>query len=149
MRMFAALIASALLSAAAPVSAAPIAVNPNWGVLFPAEQAASLTRQCSRTTPRPQGAWQPLPSDIARLDPALTALLAGKSLQPAAYYRQYGGLVVNGRHIIYVNGARNAVVKNDWHTKAISICDGGQLAFGVEWDPASGTFSGFAFNGAL
>ncbi|HWD25621.1 MAG TPA: hypothetical protein VG387_00545 [Rhizomicrobium sp.] len=148
MRMLAALIASALLWTAS-TAAAPIAVNPNWGVLFPAEQAAALTRQCSRPAPRPQGAWQPLPSDIARLDQALTALLAGKSLQPAAYYRQYGGLVVNGRHLIYVNGARNAVVKNDWHSRAISICDGGQLAFGVEWDPASGAFSNFAFNGAL
>ena len=148
MRMFAALIASALLWAGA-APAAPMAVNPDWGVVFPAEQAVSLTRQCSRTAPRPEGAWLPLPSDIARLDPALTSLLAGKSLQPAAYYRQYGGLVVNGRHVIYVNGVRNAVVRGDWHTQAISICDGGQLAFGVEYDPATGSFAHFAFNGAL
>jgi hypothetical protein len=148
MRMFAALIAPALLLAA-PAAAAPMAVSPNWGVIFPAERAPALARQCSREAPRAEGAWQPLPSDIARLEPALTSLLIGKSLQPAAYYRQYGGLVVNGRHIIYVNGARNAVVQGDWHTQAISICDGGQLAFGVEWDPATGSFAHFAFNGAL
>jgi hypothetical protein len=126
-----------------------MAVNPYWGVIFPAEQAPSLARQCSRETPRPEGAWQPQPSDIARLETGLTSLLIGKSLQPAAYYRQYGGLVVNGRHVIYVNGARNAVVHGDWHTQAISICDGGQLAFGVEYDPATGSFAHFAFNGAL
>jgi hypothetical protein len=148
MRMFAALITSALFLTA-PVAAAPMAVNPNWGVVFPAEQAPSLARQCSRAAPRAEGAWQPLPPDIARLEQGLSGLLAGKSLQPAAYYRQYGGLIVNGRHIVYVNGARNAIVHGDWRTQAISLCDGGQLAFGVEWDPASGSFAHFAFNGAL
>jgi hypothetical protein len=148
MRMLTALIAFSLLWAG-PAAAAPAPLNPYWGVIFPAERAASLTRQCSRSAPRPEGAWLPLPSDVARLEQGLGGLLAGKNLQPAAYYRQYGGLVVNGRHIIYVNGVRNAVVRGDWRGSAISICDGGQLAFGVEWDPATGSFAHFAFNGAL
>ena len=44
---------------------------------------------------------------------------------------------------------RNAVVHADWRTAPISICDGGALAFGVEYDPATGAFANFAFNGAL
>jgi hypothetical protein len=134
---------------ALPAAAATTPLNPYWGVIFPAEQAASLTRQCSRTTPRPEGAWQPLPSDIAKLEPGLANLLIAQKVQPGAYYRQYGGLTVGGRHLIYVNGVRNAVVRADWRSNAISICDGGALAFGVEYDPATGAFAHFAFNGQL
>ena len=143
----------ALLTAAflwpAPVFAETAPLNPYWGVIFPAEQAPALARQCSRAAPRAEGAWQPLPSDIAKLEPGLTRVLVEAKVQPGAYYRQYGGLTVSGRHIIYVNGARNAIVHADWRTNAISICDGGALAFGVEYDPATGAFSHFAFNGQL
>jgi len=130
-------------------AAATAPLNPYWGVIFPAEQAPALARQCSRATPRAEGAWQPLPSDIAKLEPGLERVLVAAKVQPGAYYRQYGGLTVGGRHIIYVNGARNAVVHGDWRTVPISICDGGALAFGVEYDPATGGFSHFAFNGQL
>ena len=146
MRLAFILLAAAL---AAPSAAATIAVNPAWGVIFPAEKAVQLTRQCSRSTPRAEGAWQPTAQDIAALEPGLTRTLAAAQVQPGAYYRQYGGLIVAGRHIIYVNGARNAVVQGDWRNTAISICDGGALAFGVEYDPASGTFSHLEFNGQL
>ncbi|MEI9991172.1 MAG: hypothetical protein WDM86_14140 [Rhizomicrobium sp.] len=146
MRIFLAFLLAAL---AGPAAAATVPLNPNWGVIFPAEQAPALARQCSRSTPRAQGAWQPLPADIARLEPGLSRLLVDAKVQPGAYYRQYGGLTVSGRHIIYVNGARNAIVHADWRTNAISICDGGALAFGVEYDPATGAFAHFAFNGQL
>ena len=141
------LIAVLFWPAAAP--AATTAVNPNWGVIFPAEKAAQLTRQCSRSAPRPEGAWLPTPEDIARLEPGLTRTLADAQVQPGAYYRQYGGLIVGGRRIIYVNGVRNAVATADWRDAPISICDGGALGFGVEYDPATGTFSHFAFDGHL
>ncbi|HEY0107964.1 MAG TPA: hypothetical protein VGB91_17915 [Rhizomicrobium sp.] len=146
MRLIRIFLLAALLG---PAVAATTAVNPVWGVIFPAEKAPLLARQCSRSTPRAEGAWQPTPADIARLEPGLTRTLAAAQVQPGAYYRQYGGLIVGGRHIIYVNGARNAVVQGDWRDVAISICDGGALAFGVEYDPASGAFSHFAFNGQL
>jgi hypothetical protein len=138
-----------LAALAVPAAAATTAVNPAWGVIFPAEKAVQLTRQCSRSAPRPEGAWQPTPEDIAKLEPGLTRTLAAAQVQPGAYYRQYGGLIVGGHHIIYVNGARNAVVHGDWRNVAILICDGGALAFGVEYDPANGTFSHLEFNGQL
>ena len=129
--------------------AAPTAINPFWGIIFPAERAPALARQCSRATPRAEGAWLPTAADILKLEQGLTQTLIAKQVQPGAYYRQYGGLIVGGRHIIYVNGVRNAVVRSDWRTAPISICDGGALAFGVEYDPATGAFANFAFNGAL
>ena len=122
MRIFWALLLAALAwPSLATAETAPL--NPNWGVIFPAERAPALARQCSRATPRAEGAWQPLPSDIAKLEPGLTRLLVDAKVQPGAYYRQYGGLTVGRRHIIYVNGARNAIVHADWRTNAISICD--------------------------
>lgn len=148
MRPFRAALAAALLLASA-AGAATLPLNPAWGVIFPAAQAPLLARQCSRATPSAEGVWQPAAADIVRLEAGLTRLLAAQNVQPAAYYRQYGGLIVGGRRLIYVNGARNAVVHGDWRTNAISICDGGALAFGVEYDPASGTFAHFAFNGRL
>jgi hypothetical protein len=146
MRIFIALL---LASLAAPAAAATSALNPYWGVVFPAAQAPQLARQCSRQTPQAQGVWQPAPSDIARLEPGLVQVLAQHQVQPGAYYRQYGGLIVGGRRIVYVNGARNAIAHGDWRTVPISICDGGALAFGVEYDPATGAFTHFAFNGHL
>jgi hypothetical protein len=146
-RLFAAL--SLALLCSTPGSAATTPLNPGWGVIFPAERAPQLARQCSRAAPRAEGAWLPAPADIARLEPGLNRTLAGANVQPGAYYRQYGGLIVNGHRIIYVNGARNAVVHGDWRTQPFSICDGGALAFGVEFDTATGAFSHFAFNGQL
>jgi hypothetical protein len=132
-----------------PAASAASGLNPSWGVIFPAAQAPTLARQCSRAAPRAEGVWLPTPADIARLEPGLARVLADAKVQPGAYYRQYGGLVVGGRHIVYVNGARNAVTPADWRTSPISICDGGALAFGVEYDPASGAFANFAFDGHL
>ena len=142
------LIAASLWPGAA--SAAGISpVNPFWGIIFPAEQAPALARQCSREAPSAQGAWLPSAADIVKLEAGLNRVLSDAKVQPGAYYRQYGGLIVGGRRIIYVNGARNAVVPPNWRMGAISICDGGALAFGVEYDPASGAFTHFAFNGHL
>jgi hypothetical protein len=146
MRVVLALLIAALLPTAA--ASAP-SLNPNWGTIFPAAQAPQLARQCSRSAPRAEGAWQPTAADIVKLEPGLANALTGAQVQAGAYYRQYGGLIVGGRHIIYVNGARNAVVHADWRTAAISICDGGALAFGVEYDPATGAFANFTFNGHL
>lgn len=147
MRIVWAFVVSALLW---PVAAgAASGLNPAWGIVFPSAQAPLLARQCSRETPRAEGVWQPAPSDIARLEPGLAQMLLAAKVQPGAYYRQYGGLVVGGRKIIYVNGSRNAVTLPNWQTTPISICDGGALAFGVEYDPATGRFANFAFNGHL
>jgi len=51
-----------------------------------------------------------------------------------------------------VNGVdKNAIQgpdsNSDWRTQAVQICDGGPITFGVEYDPGSGQFSNFAFNG--
>ena len=134
-------------------------LNPAWGVVFPAASAMQLAHQCSRPAPSPvSGVWLPSPAQIAALEPKLSTLIASQ-LTPysrdrfaaANYYRQYGGLLVNGHAIIYVNGFYRSLLSTspgtDWKTKAVLICDGGIIAFGAEYDPATGTLARFAFNG--
>ncbi|HEY0301638.1 MAG TPA: hypothetical protein VGC36_09910 [Rhizomicrobium sp.] len=136
-------------------------LNPQWGTIFQAQQAPQLAHQCSRPSPRPvSGIWQPTFAQVAALEPRLSDLLTARLVpyskqRPSAadYYRQYGGLVVNGRQVIYVNGFyRGLLISSpgtNWLTQPVLICDGGIIAFGVEYDPATGAFSNFAFNGHL
>src|SRR4029450_914940 len=83
-------------------------------VVFPADQAATLLTQCSRQVPGPvQGTWVPDAPIVARIESVIEAALVQaleKTGPPAEsrhpireYYRQYGGLVVGGRRLVYVN----------------------------------------------
>ncbi|HEX2593923.1 MAG TPA: hypothetical protein VHL34_20655, partial [Rhizomicrobium sp.] len=74
------------------------------------------------------------------------------------YVRQYTGFVLSGKKVIYVNALLKRSVENpslpqeywsDWRHHADVVCDGGDLFFGVEYDPAAKTFARFAFNGSL
>src|SRR5438034_6887514 len=96
----------------APTTREPL--NSHWGAVFPPASAGQLLRQCSRTPTPIQGTWNPSPDQVrllegplsVLLDRQLSALLLPDSLRPHAgdYYRQYAGVIVGGRRIIYVNG---------------------------------------------
>ena len=148
--------------APAPPLPAAVALDPAMGAILPAEKAQRFSQQCSRISPSPvTGTWAPTQADVAALEAVLGAELATQLLpeagaKPEDYYRQYAGLVTGGRKIIYVNGLhRDAVERapeaqqNSWKTDPAMICDGGSITFGVEYDPASKTFSNFAFNGRV
>ena len=127
------------------------------------DAALTLTRQCSRISPAPvEDTWTPSAADIAALEGELILLVArkleeaGQSPSPGDYYRQYAGFTIGGRRIIYVNGVAGSAIRMtnpnhpfDWRTQATQICDGGTITFGVEYDPATGQFSNFAFNGSV
>jgi hypothetical protein len=146
------------------------ALDPDWGVVFAGEHARELARECSRPSPGPvSGTWTPSPRIIrdleTRLPPVLARELAryGSTAPASNYYRQYGGLIVGGRRIVYVNGIHRQIVDNavenvrhgghadptKWRRQAALICDGGAITFGVEYDPATGGFANFHFNGGL
>jgi hypothetical protein len=78
-------------------------------------------------------------------------------VQAADYFRQYGGLIIDGQRIIYVNGFHRLLTEGErrwdrhnpsltWRDVAVRVCDGGPIVFGVEYNPRSGEFSNFAFN---
>lgn len=174
-RLFAALLMAAA-AACAPAPAPPPAagaVQEHLAELWTAETrtvltgdaAMSLAHQCSRISPGPiEGVWTPSDTEAAALEDDLILLVAremeeaGQSHSPGGYYRQYAGFVIGGKRIIYVNGVDERAIDADpspafhpsnWRTYAVQICDGGPITFGVEYDPATRTFSNFAFNGSV
>jgi len=109
--------------------------------------------------------WLPATKEIgeleARLPQALNDALAKRGRfaeRSRDIGRQYAGLKIAGRKIIYVNGfplsmfemeARYTpgLSRDDWKSQPVMVCDGGPAYFGVEYDPKAKTFSHFAFNG--
>jgi hypothetical protein len=150
-------IASVVTAMAAP------AWVPADGTIFPPEKAASLTHQCSRQVPTGiTGVWLPQAEQIADLERRLPEVLDKEihrtdlhGPRMPDYLRQYGGLVVGGRKIIYVNGfsademnpGDGLVRKTDWHSGAIFVCDGYINYFGAEYDPQTRDFAHVVFNG--
>jgi hypothetical protein len=125
-------------------------------VLLPPSQANAVTRLCSRNAAaKVDRGWQVTTKDADAIEDALAkdSYLRGKLTSaptkendPRQYYRQYVGVVVGGRKLIYVNGI---CVKpsSDWTRKLEDFCDGGACFWGVLYDPASGEFSQFEMNG--
>jgi hypothetical protein len=115
------------------------------------DQAAALHVQCARPSIEVEGAWAPSPADIQAAESALEPVLAarlnqipafGLKLAPQAYYRQYAGLVVGGKRLVYVNGFYENYVRmaanrqpDFWRKERIDVCGGGALYFGATFDP--------------
>ena len=122
------------------------------------EQGEIVGEQCSRPNPpRHESVWQPGPAEVLQLEqdlPQLDALAPPGccgSLRVGdakAYDRQYFGILVQGRRLIYVNGFLESMANKEWQQYAIVVCGGGTGAWGAVYDPASRRFSDFAFNGA-
>ncbi|MDP3739615.1 MAG: hypothetical protein Q8R02_19660 [Hyphomonadaceae bacterium] len=151
------------VATAAP-SKPEVPLDAAMGAILPADKAQTFARQCSRISPGPiTGTWAPGAAAIMELEASLgveierqLAATSAAGSKPEAYYRQYAGLLIDGRPVIYVNGIDKDVVarapeaqRDSWKTEPAVICDGGTITFGVEYDPATKTFSNFAFNGAI
>jgi len=137
-------------------------------VVFSNNAAHALVRQCSRRVPTSVAdGWVPDHDALGRLErglmPALQAALdhvtapGQRALRATDYYRQYGGLVVGQRRIIYINGFHRAYLSltlsgdtreraTEWRTRAVNVCDGGLMFFGAEYDPSAGQFEAVTFN---
>jgi len=142
---------------------APMADN---ATVLDAGLADAAVQQCSRESPETEGSWTPTPRDVANLEANLPALremesdvcCGGRTARvedPDAFYRQYVGVVVGGRRLIYVNAfARNTFEhwpeadRPDWRREPQTVCDGGESFWGVLYDPERRTFSHLAFNGS-
>lgn len=142
---------------------------PERGTVMPLAVMPDLLQQCSRPSPEKdsvEGYWTPGAAQIRELEAGLTPLLrdslnrigggrtATVAQHLAVYHRQYAGLVMNGRRIIYVNGfvqsPEMAEATGDttrWRELPTQVCDGGEAFFGVEYDPATRRFRNLHFNG--
>ena len=135
-----------------------------YTVLHGAEAAKALD-QCSRPAIEGvSGTWNPSAAVIRQLEsdlPKLAALKAEMATDRYSAssrtdelengYRQYVGLVVHGRHVIYINAWRSHRSmpghEDDWRHKAVNMCDGGSAYWGALYDPSTRSFSNFETNG--
>ena len=126
------------------------------GVIIPKWKASELLKQCSRYVPVAEGYWDVTKEDVLLLERALPEYVksnspryCGKIAQDLSQYkRQYGGIIVQGRKIIYVNAALPEHEEGDsWKMEVQEYCDGGCYFWGVEFDMESGQFSNLNANG--
>lgn len=147
---------AATQAAIAPASGAAFAANTS--VVFAGEKALELSEPCSRVRPQVEGTWTPSPAQIEAMEPALAQFAAEQlraqwpnadDIDVAQYRRQYGGLIIEGRRVIYVNAFQLGQYDDldAWRSFPHVICDGGPIMFGVEYEPATRSFRNFAFNG--
>jgi hypothetical protein len=121
--------------------------------------AAPLTLTCSAQTwssERPVGVASNFPVP-ATIEEVFRSRPPGQDgWRPNHYHRQYAGFLREGRRVIYVNAVGHEIgeelsgsLLGELDTRARVICDGGEITFGAVFDPQSGRFDSFAFNGAL
>jgi len=131
--------------------------------LLDARHAAAVLKQCSRPTPEPlTGTWQPSDADIKALEanlPRVQQLRSKQCCNPQArvkdlknYYRQYVGVVIGNRKLIYINAFAVPLIditdrKDRWRREPMLTCDGGSAFWGAVYDPRTKEFSELAFNG--
>ncbi|QBG88033.1 hypothetical protein ACQR53_11235 [Xanthomonas oryzae] len=113
--------------------------------------AEQVLQPCSRDSPAKHpgqisGYWAPSHQQIEQLEArqdALTPTIA----EPREFDRQYVGVVIQGRQLIYINAFKlpnTPEVKPA--TEAIQVCDGGSMFWGALYDPQTGAFSQIAVN---
>ena len=101
------------------------------------------------------GFWTPSPSQVLAAEQRLPELLrkSGHKLKLSDLYRQYLGVTSHGKKLIYLNSfpgfALDHSKEQDWHVTSVTVCDGGDVFWGVEFDPAENTFQNLQFNGEV
>jgi hypothetical protein len=166
------LMASALMLAGmGPMEVLPKPGDPPRGTVLTGEAAVELSASFFTYPPPPpsaRGIWQPGPSDIARFEKLLPGFLKTQKLPPDfcplhEYYRQYVGIVRDGKKIIGVNfiniqdaisifnlqsasGEGRGKMEDFW-SQPVVVADGGAHFFYIQLEVDTGTFSHLIFNG--
>jgi hypothetical protein len=111
---------------------------------------------CSRLGPKVAGIWSPSEKDVLDSESKLgeiAKLRVGGSASgcqvdhPESSLRQYLGIIVGERKLIYVNGFPKDLVPKDWRERFVTVCDGGVSFWGVLYDPQAKTFFDLEANG--
>jgi len=137
------------------INASLDAKKEKW-VVLPPSAAEAVSRLCSRSAlPMVDGDWQPTAADISTMEKRLSkdsyleeklAHSAGPTSDPRHYYRQYVGVIVAGRKLIYINAFCEHSPPPYWQQRLVDDCDGG-CNWGALYDPKAGEFSQFGTNG--
>lgn len=149
----AALAAACTPSNTRPGATVPTAVKTgqSWVVTRPVI-AAQVLDTCSRLSPgqppgRISGYWAPSRAQIEQLEAQLPTLEA-QVPKVVDFDRQYVGIEVDGRQLIYLNAFHLPDHSEiDPSREAIRVCDGGAQFWGAVFDPATNQFADVQFNG--
>jgi hypothetical protein len=124
--------------------------------VLPVSEAQRVTQLCSRSGPsKIDGSWTPSKADVEKLELHLSQIsklrsnggIRGEQVHhPERYYRQYVGVVVGGRKVIYVNAICQSRPPASWQERLADVCDGG-CNWGVEYDVSTDKFSDLQMNG--
>ena len=150
------LVAAALLAQGTPH------LDPFKGTLLLGDQAQRLLHsgcgRWARDAARVEAAWLPDRDTLFRLEATIEPLLQDaivRARMPHTAFdahRQYAGLIVAGRPVIFVDGVLPAEpggrVPSDWRRLASGprACQGGNH-FGAQFDPATGELRGLTLEG--
>ena len=134
-------------------SAVGTAGNAPFAIL-PASEGRAAIDQCSRSAPeRVTRFWRPTAAQVEAAEKALPAFLHAQGHKDwlRESFRQYVGVVVGGKRLIYLNAfpapTPGTAEARDARTKAYTACDGGSSFWGAEFDPATSRFQHLDFNG--
>jgi hypothetical protein len=152
-------------------------IRPPLGVVLLDEEAKFLVMDNSLEADNkvPPVLWKPGPADIDRLEKLLPEhmrqIKTPDDYQPLQeYYRQYAGVIRNGKKMIFVNFfhasyvkdwlrfaekdpdlqkrlAENGIKEDAWLYRLMIVFDGGAYFFTIQFDVETGTFSYPRFNG--
>jgi hypothetical protein len=128
--------------------------NRRW-VILPESEVKSIRSFCSRSAPSDiEGSWTPTTKDIEALESHLSNLSKPDSAQkrfsiehPERFYRQYLGILIKGRKLIYLNAFSGPYLPKSWLAKMVIVCDGGVDSWGVVYDLGIEEFSDLHVNG--
>jgi hypothetical protein len=121
-------------------------------VVLPPDQIDVAKKQCSRPVPEGvEGGWMPSDADAAAVDMALRPIgnftvtdhisSPYVIIDPYSYGRQYVGVIIHGRRLIYINALPGNELKPENRAKAFMACDGGSMFWGALYDPQTRKFS--------
>ena len=122
------------------------------GVIAPADQAVAFDYYLAV---EPSGYWTPEAAQIVALEAGLPAYLGTFWTEPAAgladdlsgYTRQYAGLVIDGRALIYVNAfCQNPRDDDLWRSTALFNSGGGACYVQLFYEPATGRYYDLRIN---
>jgi len=121
------------------------------GVIIPESRAAAMVE--GMFEPAPSGYWTPERGQVVALEGAIVEFLAaaapeGSRLRSGldGYQAQYIGILRDEREVIFANFFCQSHVE-DIDLSLVSVDDGGDCYFTVEYDPATNSFADLAING--
>lgn len=123
-------------------------------VVLPSASAKSFMNACSRPgLSKFDATWQPSEDDIRTMESRLShvSLLHEQNRvkieHPGQYFRQYVGIIVGKRKVIYINAFCKDIT--GWHKHSVDACDGGSCFWGVLYDSETHEFSDLHINGNI